>query len=215
MSGKWDKVKDAWKVEAADINIDYISDDEFKRYFVVKDEVNEFLTSTNKNIIMAPKGYGKTLFLRRKALKYKKYEHPDVTFPPGNVLTENGNYIAIPLQNYKFKRKDYGIHSSDFAKNENVILTDDEKITQNVSDSTIPLTEVNAFKKDYLIDPNDLNSDKGILPLKIQNLQLAWEYAFANAANKYLNHKDNVRGMGSTGNNLTLSIFSNALLQDP
>lgn len=215
MSGKWDKVKDAWKVEAADINIDYISDDEFKRYFVIKDEVNDFLTSTYKNIIMAPKGYGKTLFLRRKALKYKKYEHQDVTFPPGNVLTENGSYIAIPLLDRKLLRKDYVIRSSDFAKNENIVITDDETTTQAVNNSIIPLSEVNAFKKNYLIDPNDLNSDKGILQTKIQNLQLAWEYAFASAADKYLNQKDTVKGMGNTGNNLTLSIFNNALLQEP
>jgi hypothetical protein len=115
-SYQWEKPDDAWKVEAADINIFGISDKEFTEYFVVKQEVNEFLSAPNKKIIMAPKGYGKTLFLRKKALFYKTIQHRGETFPIGNALCEDGKNQIIPLAEDNMFRKNYFISNDDLKR---------------------------------------------------------------------------------------------------
>lgn len=111
-TSNWDKASDAWQVEAADINIDEISNDDFNEYFIVKQEVKEFLTSPNKKIIKAPKGYGKTLFLRKKAHHYAKFEHRNETFP-ANHLCEDGKYQQVPLLEDNRFRKNYYIFTDD------------------------------------------------------------------------------------------------------
>ncbi|ORJ58614.1 hypothetical protein [Geothermobacter hydrogeniphilus] len=117
-SSSWDKKDDAWKVEASDINVKQITDEEFYNYFIVKDEVKDFIQLVQKKIIQAPKGYGKTLFLRKKASNFIK-KHPNETFPRDG-LCEDGKDHSIPILEDNTFKKNYYISEEDLKNKSRV-----------------------------------------------------------------------------------------------
>lgn len=74
--------QELWTADAANINVSAL---DLEKYIAITSRIDEFISS-NKYIVAAPKGYGKTLLIKyRRLCNYDRYEDQDSLIIPSNT----------------------------------------------------------------------------------------------------------------------------------